>query len=118
MQHEIIAGERIGLVIRSKKDFFEASCWTPEKDNKWYHGNRFTKLIIANGKASFENTIDFKLATNTGKRHFSGHVMNISVVPNFIRESQIQKALGAMCLDVIYGSKKLKTLLNEMDFMA
>lgn len=118
VKNDIISGERIGLVIRSKEDFFEASCWMPEKDNKWYHGNRLTKSILAAGKVGLDSTIDLKLATNAGKSEFWGHVVNISVVPNFIKESNIQKALGAMCLDVIYGSKNIKKLLKEMDFMA
>jgi predicted nucleic acid-binding protein len=51
IKNEIISGERIGLVIRSKEGFYEASCWVPEKDKKWYHGNRFSKTVLAEGFA-------------------------------------------------------------------
>lgn len=118
VENKIEAGKRIGLVIRSKKDFFEVSCWSPEKGGEWYHGNKFIKTTLASGNVEFKKIIDLTLATNRGDRHYSGHIMNISVVPNFIKEAHIQKAMGAMCLDVVYGSENLMRLLKEMEFMA
>ena len=99
-------GEEFALIIRYKKNNFEASRWSINKCGKW------AKEILTTSKCQFGEVTSTALFFEKNNK-FMGQTQNVSGMPRYVKEKKLPSILANKSIEAATGSLDLKYVLSN-----
>lgn len=96
----------IAITFRYNKSNFEASKWD-------FDGIKWNKTLLSTAECTFSNETK-PLLFFRENHNFFGHVQNISGIPRYIKDKNMQYALSNNSLEAVAGSLDLKYVLDNL----